>query len=181
MTDSSSTSSASDRSATQTAGELQITQLRSANGRQQSQRRTLRALGLRKIRQSVTQPDRPDIRGMLAKVAHLVEVRYVGEDETLEIEPGQEPKGVGRPAAGSSVADEEVVELRETEEEALAVPGSASLGDLVENPQTLGSVDDPDRPKPARGLTDEEAEEIVESGEITGELREDEETDEDQS
>jgi ribosomal protein L30 len=38
--------------------------------------RTVRALGLRRIRQTVTQPDRPEIRGMIAKVAHLVEVRY---------------------------------------------------------------------------------------------------------
>jgi len=71
------------------AQELVITQVRSAIGAQQSQRRTLRALGLRRIRHSVTQPDRPEIRGMIAKVAHLVEVR-VG-DEVLDLEPGQEP------------------------------------------------------------------------------------------
>jgi large subunit ribosomal protein L30 len=147
--------------------ELEITQIRSTSGRQEAQRRTLRSLGLRRIRHTVTQPDRPEIRGMLAKVAHLVEVRYPGEDEAVDIEPGQEPKGAGMPAAGSSVDDTEVAELREAEEEALAVPGSADLGSLVEHPQTLGSVDDPDRPAPAKGLTEDEAEEIVESGELT--------------
>ena len=155
--------------------EVEITQVRSSAGRQIGQRRTLRALGLRKIRQTVRQPDRPEIRGMLAKVAHLVEVRYPGSDEVVDIEPGQEPKGEGRPAAGSSVADDEVAELREVQEEALAVPGSASLSSLVENPQALGSVDDPDRPKPAKGLTDDEAEEAAD----TGELPDADDTDED--
>jgi large subunit ribosomal protein L30 len=148
--------------------QLEITQIRSGSGRQEPQRRTLRALGLRRIRHTVTLPDRPEIRGMLAKVAHLVEVRYPGVGDAVAIEPGQEPKGAGNPPAGSSVDDEEVAELRAAEEEALAVPGSASLGSLVEHPQTLGSVDDPDRPKPAKGLTEDEATEIEESGEITG-------------
>ncbi|MDP9405537.1 MAG: 50S ribosomal protein L30 [Actinomycetota bacterium] len=53
---------------------LRITQVRSLIGSQRDQRRTVRALGLRRIRHTVTQPDRPEIRGMIAKVAHLVEV-----------------------------------------------------------------------------------------------------------
>jgi large subunit ribosomal protein L30 len=61
---------------------LEITQIRSDIGAQQAQRRTLRALGLRRIRHTVSHPDRPEIRGMLAKVAHLVEVRPAeGEGE----------------------------------------------------------------------------------------------------
>lgn len=139
--------------------ELEITQVRSANGRVDGQRRTLRSLGLRRIRQTVRKPDRPEIRGMLAKVAHLVEVRYPGVDAIVGIEPGQEPKGAGQPPAGSSVPDDEVAELREAEEEALSVAGSATLGSLVDNPQALGSVEDPDRPKPAKGLTEDEPEE----------------------
>jgi large subunit ribosomal protein L30 len=62
---------------------LEITQIRSDIGAQQAQRRTLRALGLRRIRHTVSHPDRPEIRGMLAKVAHLVDVRSKNdEDET---------------------------------------------------------------------------------------------------
>jgi large subunit ribosomal protein L30 len=61
--------------------EIEITQTRSLIGAQQGQRRTVRALGLRRIRHTVIQPDRPEIRGMIAKVAHLVEVRYPGGDE----------------------------------------------------------------------------------------------------
>jgi large subunit ribosomal protein L30 len=71
--------------------QIEITQTRSLIGSQQGQRRTVRALGLRRIRHTVTQPDRPEIRGMIAKVAHLVEVRYPGDDEPLHLEPGQEP------------------------------------------------------------------------------------------
>jgi large subunit ribosomal protein L30 len=53
---------------------LRITQRRSRNGSDQRQRDTLRSLGLRRIGQSVEQDDTPQIRGMIAKVAHLVEV-----------------------------------------------------------------------------------------------------------
>ena len=55
-------------------GILRITQVRSVIGSKEDQRRTVRALGLRRIRHTVTQPDRPEIRGMIAKVSHLVEV-----------------------------------------------------------------------------------------------------------
>jgi large subunit ribosomal protein L30 len=99
---------------------LQITLSRSLHGMKPAQRATVRSLGLRRRHQTVQQPDRPEIRGMVARVAHLVDVRYVGRDEAVDIEPGQEPKGEGRPAAGQSVADEEVTELREAEDEALA-------------------------------------------------------------
>ena len=53
---------------------LRITQVRSLIGQKQDQRATVKSLGLRRIRHSVTQPDRPEIRGMIAKVSHLVEV-----------------------------------------------------------------------------------------------------------
>jgi large subunit ribosomal protein L30 len=53
---------------------LRITQVRSAIGVKPKQRGTLRALGLRRINDTVEQPDRPEIRGMLGTVPHLVEV-----------------------------------------------------------------------------------------------------------
>ncbi|HEY6416147.1 MAG TPA: 50S ribosomal protein L30, partial [Acidimicrobiales bacterium] len=53
---------------------LRITQMRSTIGLKPKQRGTLRALGLRRINDTVEQPDRPEIRGMLGKVPHLVEV-----------------------------------------------------------------------------------------------------------
>jgi large subunit ribosomal protein L30 len=53
---------------------LTVTQRRSRNGSDRRQRDTLRSLGLRRIGQTVEHDDTPQIRGMLAKVAHLVEV-----------------------------------------------------------------------------------------------------------
>ena len=57
---------------------LLITQRRSRNGSDQRQRDTLRSLGLRRIGHSVEREDTPQIRGMIAKVAHLVEVSEAG-------------------------------------------------------------------------------------------------------
>jgi large subunit ribosomal protein L30 len=51
-----------------------VTQIRSAIGTKPKHRGTLRALGLRGIGQSNTLPDRPEIRGMIAKVPHLIRV-----------------------------------------------------------------------------------------------------------
>ena len=53
---------------------LRITHVRSGIGAKPKQRGTLRALGLRKMNQTVELPDRPEIRGMVAKVPHLVRV-----------------------------------------------------------------------------------------------------------
>jgi large subunit ribosomal protein L30 len=53
---------------------LTVTQVRSAIGSKPKQKGTLRALGLGRIGQSNTLPDRPEIRGMLARVPHLVRV-----------------------------------------------------------------------------------------------------------
>ncbi|WP_442597509.1 50S ribosomal protein L30 [Neobacillus sp. D3-1R] len=57
------------------ANKLQITLTRSVIGRPQDQRETVKALGLRKVYQTVEQQDNPAIRGMINKVAHLVTVK----------------------------------------------------------------------------------------------------------
>ncbi len=56
---------------------LRVTQVRSAIGTKPKHRGTLRALGLRGIGQVNELPDRPEIRGMLARVPHLVSVEEV--------------------------------------------------------------------------------------------------------
>lgn len=56
------------------AKQLKITWKRSAIGRQQDQKDTIRALGLRRLNHAVVQADTPTIRGMVYKVRHLVEV-----------------------------------------------------------------------------------------------------------
>jgi large subunit ribosomal protein L30 len=53
---------------------VRLTQRRSRNGCDRKQLDTLRSLGLRRIGQTVEVSDSPQIRGMIAKVAHLVEV-----------------------------------------------------------------------------------------------------------
>ena len=57
--------------------QLRVTQVRSAIGTKPKQRGTLRALGLGRIGRANTLPDRPEIRGMIARVPHLVEVEEV--------------------------------------------------------------------------------------------------------
>jgi large subunit ribosomal protein L30 len=56
---------------------LRVTQTRSSIGTKPKHRGTLRALGLRGIGKSNELPDRPEIRGMLARVPHLVDVEEV--------------------------------------------------------------------------------------------------------
>jgi large subunit ribosomal protein L30 len=53
---------------------LKVTQLKSKNGSDKRQVDTLRSIGLRRIGQSVEVNDTPQMRGMLHKVRHLVEV-----------------------------------------------------------------------------------------------------------
>jgi large subunit ribosomal protein L30 len=58
---------------------LKVTQIRSTIGVIPKHRGTLRALGLGRIGNSNTLPDRPEIRGMLARVPHMVKVEHVEE------------------------------------------------------------------------------------------------------
>lgn len=56
---------------------LKVTQRKSAIGYRQNQRDTLRSLGLKRINDVVVQEDRPEIRGMINTVRHLVTVEEV--------------------------------------------------------------------------------------------------------
>jgi large subunit ribosomal protein L30 len=56
---------------------LQVTQKRSGIGGKQNQRDTLRTLGLKRIGDVVVKEDRPEIRGMVNTVQHLVVVEEV--------------------------------------------------------------------------------------------------------
>jgi large subunit ribosomal protein L30 len=53
---------------------LKIKYVRSAIGRPQKQKDIVRGLGLRKLNQVVLRPDSPQIRGMVAKIPHLVQI-----------------------------------------------------------------------------------------------------------
>jgi large subunit ribosomal protein L30 len=63
----------------QQPAQLEITQIRSLSGRPETQRRTVRALGLTKNQTSVIQNDTPAIRGMINKIPHMLKVREITE------------------------------------------------------------------------------------------------------
>ena len=66
---------------------LRITYRRSAIGRNYHQKRTIKALGLRRLHQSRMVQDTPSIRGMINKVRHLLEVeRDVNSNDAVEQE-----------------------------------------------------------------------------------------------
>ena len=56
------------------ARKLKITQVKSSSGQKSDQRATVRALGIRRMQQTVVHDDTPQIRGMVFKVRHLVKV-----------------------------------------------------------------------------------------------------------
>lgn len=58
---------------------LKVTQRRSVIDRPRDQKVTVRRLGLHRINDSILKDDTPDVRGMIAKVQHLVEVEKVEE------------------------------------------------------------------------------------------------------
>jgi large subunit ribosomal protein L30 len=60
-------------------GKITVTQVKSGIGAKPKTRGTLRALGLGRIGKSNTLPDRPDVRGMIARVPHLVRVEEKGD------------------------------------------------------------------------------------------------------
>jgi len=60
-----------------TMARLKITQTRSGIGNKENQRQTLRSLGLKRVHDVVVKEDRPEIRGMVKTVTHLVSVEEV--------------------------------------------------------------------------------------------------------
>ena len=63
------------------AGHVRVTQIRSSISTKPKHRTTLRALGLRGVGRSRVLPDVPDVRGMIARVPHLVEVVPASAEE----------------------------------------------------------------------------------------------------
>jgi large subunit ribosomal protein L30 len=60
--------------------QLRVTQIRSEIGSKQNQRDTLRSLGLKRINDVVVKEDRPEFRGMIFTVSHLVSVEEIAEE-----------------------------------------------------------------------------------------------------
>ena len=60
------------------AATLKITLVKSTIGEKPKTRATVESLGLRKIRQTVERPDTPDVRGMVYRAKHLLDVEEIG-------------------------------------------------------------------------------------------------------
>jgi large subunit ribosomal protein L30 len=75
---------------------LKVTQVRSVIHRPKDQKQTVRRLGLHRIRHSVIKDDRPEIRGMISKVQHLVRVEELQGDVPGN---GKDERGRGRSTA----------------------------------------------------------------------------------
>ncbi|MEE8603164.1 MAG: 50S ribosomal protein L30 [Euzebya tangerina] len=116
---------------------LQVTQVKSANGAKRNQLATLATLGLRRIRHTVVVPDRPEFRGMVATVNHLVAVAEVDDDTTVAPTASRAltPADAGEPGVvgdegGASAAAEELLE-----EQDLIGEGVDNPSDVVQNPR----------------------------------------------
>ena len=79
---------------------LKVVQVRSGIGTRPAHRGTLRALGLGRIGKARLLPDRPEIRGMLARVPHLVTVEEVAEEPG----PRRRPSGAAATEAAAPSA-----------------------------------------------------------------------------
>jgi len=73
--------------------DLVVTQVRSSIGAKPKHRGTLRALGLGRIGKSNTLPDRPEIRGMIAKVPHMITVDDEAEAAPTKKAPAKKAPG----------------------------------------------------------------------------------------
>lgn len=93
-------------------GALRVTQVRSAIATKPKHRGTLRALGLRGVGKTRVLPDRPEIRGMLARVPHLVDVEPATADELSETQQRlgavrAEHRAAERSSAAGAAGEEE--------------------------------------------------------------------------
>jgi large subunit ribosomal protein L30 len=73
---------------------IKVTQVKSAIGTKPMHRGTLRALGLRGIGQNNVLPDRPEIRGMIARVPHLISIEEI---EEVPAKPARRPRAATTP------------------------------------------------------------------------------------
>ncbi len=72
--------------------QIRLTQIRSVIDRPKDQKDTVRRLGLHRINDSVVKDDRPDIRGMAAKVRHLVRIEEIPAGGAKDAKKGSEER-----------------------------------------------------------------------------------------
>jgi large subunit ribosomal protein L30 len=97
--------------------DLVVTQVRSSIGAKPKHRGTLRALGLGRIGKSNTLPDRPEIRGMIAKVPHMI---TVGEEAEAPTKQAPAKKAATKATAKKTAAAEKTTAKKTTAKKAPA-------------------------------------------------------------
>jgi large subunit ribosomal protein L30 len=95
--------------------DLVVTQVRSSIGAKPKHRGTLRALGLGRIGKSNTLPDRPEIRGMIAKVPHMI---TVGEEAEAPTKQAPAKKAATKATAKKTAAAEKTTVKKTTAKKA---------------------------------------------------------------
>lgn len=84
---------------------LKVTQVRSVINRPKDQKSTVRRLGLHRINDTVVKDDRPEIRGMIQKVRHLVEVEEVSAGESAKRSGGAKERESAKRSGGDKVEE----------------------------------------------------------------------------
>lgn len=118
---------------------LRITWVKSAIGYRQSQRLTIKSLGLRKLNQTVEHYDSPTIRGMVNKVHHLVRVEELAPGEGAAVEPRETgTQRFARRMEKKAAAREELLALLAEE---LDEPAATGAGRAATDPEIVPVVD----------------------------------------
>jgi large subunit ribosomal protein L30 len=99
--------------------DLVVTQVRSSIGAKPKHRGTLRALGLGRIGKSNTLPDRPEIRGMIAKVPHMITVDEEAEAPAKQA-PAKKAAATKAPAKKAAAAAKTTTKKKATAKKAAA-------------------------------------------------------------
>ncbi len=114
-------------------GKLQITLVKSIIGQIENQKLTVKALGLRRMHQTVIRPDTPSVRGMVYTVRHLVRVETADNAASLGVvKPAAAGRGSGATvlrSAGQASAGQTMTGQTTTGQAAGDIPaGSAASG-----------------------------------------------------
>ncbi|MGH7890150.1 MAG: 50S ribosomal protein L30 [Thermodesulfobacteriota bacterium] len=75
------------------AKSLKIKQVKSAIGYSQREKNTIKALGIRRLQQEVIRPNNPQIKGMIEKVKHLLQVEEVKAEKAEKSETAEKSTG----------------------------------------------------------------------------------------
>ena len=134
---------------------IKVTQVRSIIGRDETQKRTIQALGLGKINRSRVHNDTPAIRGMINKVRHLVTIEDMAPESGIQKEEQQTvkkvaPEKVPEPQKAKSTKPAKEAEPIEEKKKAEKKVAKPQKGEEIEKPAADEEVDKKEAPKKAK-------------------------------